>query len=250
MENKMKNANVSLAALIGALCLSTPATAQEWSFGATIYAWLNDTDLAVDTPLGEVDGSLSFSDALDNLDMAFMGNFEANYGRWSFVTDVVYTDLSTDGSTPVGIAFTDIGVGSKMTIVTAIGAYRFVETPNVSIDLGGGLRYIELENKVSFSGGAAPATSSKTTTDWTDAILAARFTFPINDRTAARLFVDYGGFGGDTSSWQAFAGIGYRVSDNVILEAGYRYLNFEKDAGANQTTVDLSGPAFGLTYRF
>ncbi|WP_282022447.1 hypothetical protein [Ruegeria faecimaris] len=40
-----------------------------------------------------------FGDALENLDFAYMGAFAASNGKWSFLTDYMYTDLSFGNET-------------------------------------------------------------------------------------------------------------------------------------------------------
>ena len=62
----------SLAALA---VIASPCTAYagEWKYAATIYLFTPETTTAI----GGVETTLSFSDALDNLDFAFMGAFEA-----------------------------------------------------------------------------------------------------------------------------------------------------------------------------
>lgn len=242
--------DLRLGASVVLLCSGAPALSQDWTFSATAYAWLNETDVKVGTPFGSVQGTLSFSDAVENLDFAFMGVFEANYGPWSLLTDVVYTDLSADGSPPFGSAFTSVGIESKMTLVSALAAYRAYNTQEMFVDIGAGLRYVDLENTALFSVGFLPAASSTTTTDWIEPIIAARMGYKFSERTSTNVFVDYGDWGGSSSTWQAIVSIGYQVSDSVDLRAGYRYLELANGSGATRTTIDLSGPIFGVTYNF
>ncbi|HSN75179.1 MAG TPA: hypothetical protein VL334_08830, partial [Anaerolineae bacterium] len=78
-----------------ALVLSAgPAAAQDWEFGLSLYAWTPDTRADIATPLGEVSGALSFSEAWDALDFAFMGTVSAQRGRLSLLLDSFYFDLS------------------------------------------------------------------------------------------------------------------------------------------------------------
>ena len=67
------------------------AQLSDWSYSATIYLFTPDTEVSQETALGTVDGTLSFSDALKNLDLAFMGTFTATNGRWSLLADYNYT---------------------------------------------------------------------------------------------------------------------------------------------------------------
>ena len=61
-----------LAALLA--IMSSPAVAQNgpWTFDATSFLWINDTGVTADTPRGELSAELSFSNAIDALDFAYM----------------------------------------------------------------------------------------------------------------------------------------------------------------------------------
>jgi len=67
---------------IGLALSSVPALAQEskWTYTLSFNLWLSDTAVSTDTPFGVVDAELSFSDAIQDLDFAFMGTAEARNG--------------------------------------------------------------------------------------------------------------------------------------------------------------------------
>lgn len=65
----------------------------DWSYSANIYGWIPGLDGSVNTPLGELDSKSNGSNVLDNLDMAFMGSFEARRNRWGFLVDGIYAKL-------------------------------------------------------------------------------------------------------------------------------------------------------------
>ncbi len=81
-----------------------PAAAQDggWSFAATGYLWLPATKTTVDTAFGEVESTLSASDAISDLEFGFMGAVAAQRDRWSLIGDLIYTDIQTSSSTPRG----------------------------------------------------------------------------------------------------------------------------------------------------
>jgi hypothetical protein len=65
------------------------------STALTTYLWTTKTGVSAETPTGEtVEAELSFSDALKDLDFAFMGAFEARKGKLSLFTDAMYFKLS------------------------------------------------------------------------------------------------------------------------------------------------------------
>lgn len=97
-----------------------PAVAQDsgWSFDLTGYLWVNDTGVTADTPFGEASAELSFSDAPDALDFAFMGTVEARNGPWGAIGDLLYFKLSADGHTPNGALFSKVEAKSEITVVS------------------------------------------------------------------------------------------------------------------------------------
>ena len=72
-----------------------PTLAQDsgWTFDVSANLWTNDTTITTDTPEGEVDATLSFSDAIKDLQFAFMGTVEARNGPWSVIGDLLYFKL-------------------------------------------------------------------------------------------------------------------------------------------------------------
>lgn len=70
------------AALSASMATAASAQQSDWSYEATIYLFMPETETSLGTPMGTLDGTLSFSDALENLDFAFMGAFSATNGRW------------------------------------------------------------------------------------------------------------------------------------------------------------------------
>lgn len=51
--------------------------------------------------------------------------------------------------------------------------------------------------------------------------------------------------------WQAFLGLGYRMTDNATLAVGYRGLGVDYSSG-DYNTLDVinHGPVLGLEFRF
>ena len=68
----MKNLATGLAVVLGSLAGASSATAQEntWRYSASLYLFASETRTSTDTPFGKVDAELSFSDAVENLDLA------------------------------------------------------------------------------------------------------------------------------------------------------------------------------------
>jgi hypothetical protein len=90
-----------------------------------------------------------------------------------------------------------------------------------------------------------------TSRDWVDPFVGLRLTSRLSERTFAILYGDIGGFGvGSEQTWQAFAGVGWQWTDQVTVEAGYRYLAIDYEEGELNMDIDLKGFALGLGYAF
>ena len=244
--------NKHLLASAVAIGLSTaPALAQDnsWTYDLSIYLWFSGTGITADTPKGEVDAELSFSDALQDLDFAFMGAVEARNGPWGIIGDLIYMNLTADDPTPKGLAFSEAAVGTKMTVLTGVLAYRIHEDENIALDLGAGFRGFWGDNDITLVGAGAPTETFSQTKNWVDPIVAARMRVAFSDQWFATVLLDAGGTG-DTSTWQALATVGYLLNEKWALQGGYRYINAEWDTDFGTTSMDFSGPILGVTYRF
>ncbi|MDG4561899.1 MAG: hypothetical protein P9E88_11450, partial [Candidatus Competibacter sp.] len=75
-----------------AVALATPALAQDsgWSFALSPYAWTPGLTSSAETAWGTVEVDKSIGDVLSDLDVAFMGAFEARNGPWSLIADLFY----------------------------------------------------------------------------------------------------------------------------------------------------------------
>lgn len=236
-----------------ALVLGSPVSAQDsnWEYSATLYGWFTGISSTVETPVGDVKTEADFSDVWDSLDLAFMGTFEARRHRWSFIGDLIYSDLSASNDTP-GPVFNAARVETEMTLLSGYAAYRVIDTADAALDIGGGLRWYDVDIDVGLTGGPLPGNRSFGDT-WVDPVLAARLAVPLSDDWFAAGLVDVGGFGiSDASdlSWQVLASVGYRINDTWSARFGYRYMSIEKAIGGTDVDLELHGPMIGITAHF
>lgn len=245
-------ATVVLAAL-AAGGLPVSAQAQSWDYAASIYVWMSGLETALETPIGTVETELSFGDILDDLDFALFATFEARNGPWVILGDLNYTALGTSLATP-GPNFSSANVDTTLTILSGFGGYAVVDRPDLRLEVGGGLRYYDLELDATVEGGAAPGGRSFDFAEsWIDPILGGQLSAPLSDRWFARGYADIGGFGiGDSSelSWQIYVGGGYIINQTWAVEFGYRHLSIEKDLDNVTLQMDQAGPLIGVTARF
>ena len=85
-----------------------------WQFAGAVYLWGAGIDGKTQSG---TEVSVDFGDLVDNLEMGFMGAFEARKGKWMFLTDVIYLDIgankSVDVSIPIGPGAIDVTTNSS-----------------------------------------------------------------------------------------------------------------------------------------
>lgn len=239
------------APTITSLALTSGAWAGDsgWDYYASIYLFMAETKTAIDSPGLSLESTLSFEDALDGLNFAFMGAFEANNGRWGVLTDLMYLDLSFTNPSP-GPVFSGVQADLKSTVFQLSGLYRAYDSSDVRLDLLGGVRWYDVDTTISLLPGIGPGVSNAASRDWFDPVIGARAQFDISERWSSTLLLDYGGFRSDSESFQALLTANYQVSDSWSLRGGYRFLSYENTENLVKIDIEQSGPIIGATYNF
>jgi hypothetical protein len=235
------------------VAIAAPALAQDtnWDYSARLYGWLPSMSTSVDTRFGTVEADSGSSVDLSNLDMAFMGTFSARKGDWSFIGDLLYTDMSPSRDTPFGLAFSEAVVDVKVSALSGYAAYRVYDSPEVAFDVGGGFRAFAMDIDTTLVGISRPNESQSQSTSWVDPLIAARVVVPFGEKWFGTAFADVGGFvTQDSSTWQALAVIGYNFNASWSAEFGYRYMDIEKEVDGRDITIGLGGPLVGVSWNF
>ncbi|MDJ0992924.1 MAG: hypothetical protein QNI90_05075 [Dinoroseobacter sp.] len=240
----MKFLSAGLPAIVTlAATLPTAVPAEEWEFEGSLYLFAAETTLGK----GDLEGTLSFSDALENLDFAAMAAFAASNGQWTFIADVMHFDLSFENDTD-GVLFTGLDTDSVTTLFNGLALYRVQETPRYSLDLGGGFRYFKTDTTLALRPGLLPGRSVRNDDSWTDPVLAAIGRFELSEKWTSTIAADYGSFVSDRETYQLTVSLGYRFAENWTARLGYRYVNVENDE--DDFRFEQSGPLLGVNYRF
>jgi opacity protein-like surface antigen len=241
---KLRKQILNLATLT-VLTLPCTAFAGEWKYAASFYLFTPETTTAI----GGVEATLSFSDALDNLDMAFMAAFEANNGRWGVIADYMLTDLSFGNPTP-GPAFSGVNASLKTQIFNGYATYRAYQNPKVTLDIAAGIRWFNTTTDITLLPGILPGGTSRADEDWVDPVIGIRARFEMSEKLSGTVFADYGGFRSGSESWQTLLTLDYNINENWVARAGYRYISIDHTINGMDFSFKQSGPIFGATYRF
>lgn len=229
--------------------LAAPAVAESWTYAVSPYLWLSGLDTSASTPRGDFNLSMSPSDVLSELDVGFMGVAEARNGPWSLILDFIYSDLSESRDFAPGAPYASATVSNQLTAATLYAGYR-VHAGRTSVDLLAGARYYDLDFRLSAAAGTAPGFSLPSGSSWTDPVVGLRLRHDFNDRWFGTVVADFGGFSGDSDTWQAFTSLGYNLGPRWSLQGGWRHMSISKDMGAVDLDIDMSGLLLGATYRF
>lgn len=221
----------------------------EWSFRFAPYAWLIaiDGDMGVGPFTAPVD--ISFSDTLDKLDMAYMFLAEAGYERWILTADFVYGDFSNDILGPQG--YTRIDYEFTQWVLSATVGYRVIQTEGYAMDVFAGSRTTDFDATATATNPGLTIQRSPGDT-WTDPIIGIRGQADLCENFVLRYNMDVGGFGVSSDLvWQAFLGIGYRMTDNSTVAIGYRGMGVDYTSDAfSPIDVINHGPVIGFEFRF
>jgi hypothetical protein len=224
--------------------------AEKWEKSVTLYGWLPGLDTTIGTAFGDFEPSPSGSDVLSDLDMAFMGVFEAGKGRWRFIKDIIYVDLSDTKTTPFGALFADGTVEVKVWAVSGYIAYRFAESDRATYEVAAGVRYLDLDTTLSLSAGMLPAQSRSLSDSWVDPVIGLRGNWVFSDKWSTTALVDYGGFLETSQTWQVVGTVNYQINEKLFARFGYRHMDVSKTIDGTNIDLAISGPILGLSYRF
>ena len=237
---------VTLSLIVSASFWPGTASAQEsdgWKFRITPYLWMLGLDGTTAALGNDVPVEATFSDILDNLNIALSANMEFNNGKWFVVVDPMWADLEMDietggpiaGKVEVELIILDalVGVAVHENFDVYIGARYYdqdiIVIPNMlpSVDLGD---------------------------DWTDFLIGFRVHNDFADKWSFAGKVD-AAVGGDSDSALYVQAVLLRhFGSNMHLDLGWRYYDVDYESGSGVTRfkwdVTHTGPVVGFSWEF
>ncbi len=247
-----------------------PNSAGDWEIRFMPYFWV--PSLKADSTVNGLSGSvdLSCGDVFDYLDMTAMGRIETWKDKWGLSFDGVYMNLNASGSFTGRRGLVDFNLDADVRLGMADFAlmHRLFERSfgvdnqqKLTFEPYGGLRYGYLRQKIDLNidipNIGSTGRTLGTSEDWVEPFLGGRLIWDLNDTIALTVRSDAGGFGIGSASdltWQIIGGVDYKFSENIILNTGYRYVDFDysRGSGADEfgTHLKAQGPIMGLTITF
>jgi hypothetical protein len=224
-----------------------------WQFTLTPYLWLagqsGNVRIGQVIPGQNVDAH--FSNIWRDLDFGVMAAFEARKGRWAIIVDGFYVNVSTTSEPILGGRLGTARLQLDNGIVQAVGAYRILPSDKTPVDFIAGLRYTNLNAKLSFSPSPVlPAGDQRSTNvDWVDALVGLRAFYRFADNWSVMGYADVG-TGGAKYSWQLIASVSWDVSKTIGMTAGYRILAQDYNTSSFYYNVRTAGPFAGAHIKF
>jgi hypothetical protein len=252
-----------------------------WTFRFVPYGWLTSMKGTQTVRGRSVKVDASFIDIVEESDtlVALMGDFEARFGRFALLADLVWSKIGFDRgavrsrSLAPGIRGTigaSLGLDVEMAILESGVAYEIARSGPLAIDALAGLRYWYQKADLSLSLAAGVdvgdlevvgvrGIARSKSVDWLDPMIGARVRYAVLPGHNLFLRGDIGGFGaGSAFSWQAIAGYDFDFAtyQGVTFSGviGYRalYVDYAQGEGRRRYEFDMlqHGPVLGISARF
>jgi hypothetical protein len=258
------------AATAATLLLPTLATsADDWQFQGQVYFFLPAIGGTTQFPPGTGPGvEIDVSKILESLQAAFMGSFEARKGRWGGFADVVYADLATGRSGTRDISFDGVSLPADASATldyrlngwawTAVGTYAAVERPQATLYVLGGLRLLDITQELGWVASGNVASIALPSREGAagsrlknlDAVIGVRgrLNLDARQRWFASYYLDVG-TGDSDFTWQVATGVGCSFGWGDAI-AAWRHLDYEMKPGQDIQSLNFSGPAIGVAFRW
>ncbi len=267
IHSRRAAATTLLAACLIAPGIAAAGDADEWHYRVNLYGFFPEISGQVRAPVpGGAEIDVDADDLISNLEIAAMGGFEAQKGKWGMFADVIYMDVGDSisnspaigqGTVPLPPGVTaDASLDVEAVAFTIAANYRFVSTPSDTVDVFGGARLLdastELEWRFDTPMGPLPPPQGqgrvKVSRDGWDGVIGAKgqHRFGSRDQWFIPWYVDVG-TGESDLTWQASTGIGYRAGWGETFLV-WRHLDY--DFGSSRQIEDLGfdGPAVGIAF--
>jgi hypothetical protein len=136
----------------------------------------------------------------------------------------------------------------KAWVVTPAVGYAVHDSEKARVEIIGGLRYLWLDAGLKVVVDGDPKLDASDSGSSWDAIVGMRANVHLNSKWFLPIYFDVG-TGDSKSTWQGFAGIGYKFNKMEAMLA-YRYLDYDFDNSPVFDDLTLKGPFLGVRFGF
>jgi hypothetical protein len=222
----------------------------QWHIGFLPYLWFAGAHGTTGVRGFNASIHASAGDMLSHFNIGLMGALELRKNRLVLPVDTMWVRLSDSKSLPenvVGVNSIDTRVGQF--VLSPKAGYRIIDGEKLKVDGLAGLRYWHLGQKLNFNPTIFDGVS--TSQNWVDALGGGRIQMLLSPKASVTIAGDAGG-GGASPDYQVVGLLGFKVKKNIILQAGWRYLDvhYRNSSSGYLYDVAQSGAAIGATIFF
>lgn len=234
-----------------------------WWFNVSLNSWITALEGDVGFRGITADAGMSFSDTLDQLDLAYLTHLEFGKGRWGFALDGIYAKLSDRATFERGPISGSLDLEIEQAFVGARVQYKVIDETDYSLELFAGVRWnyiaydTHIHTALSFDRPLLQRFNRERdrqrrfTEDWFDPIVGARGIVNMTDQCYLLIAGEVGGFGvGSEFTWQAVVGLGYHFNAHVATLVGYRALGIDYEENDFKMDTVSHGPSVSLIFKF
>lgn len=225
----------------------------EWVFLVEPYGW--GPDVTVETLDGQ-EFDVTLGDLIDGFDFAWEMKVGARKGKWTFLLDTIFMDLSWDDFGSASFAGqdieTEVQVDMQVWLVDLTASYEFLDTGRTRLEALAGVQYLYEDLGFKFDAAALGVEATTTFNTW-DAFGGLQGSTDLSDKWYLTYQVQLG-TGDSNRVWNAIAGAN-RKFEKLTMFMGWRYVDFEMDTNDTDggNLIDgqyASGPMVGLKWIF
>jgi hypothetical protein len=204
------------------------------------YLWASGIDADVTVGDQTVKADVGFDDLFDAVDIGGSLLAVTQYNRFILWTQLDYLELDSDeldGAPPNARLETD-----ALFLTAALG-YQFSTFGNSTLDVLGGVRYLDLENTIS----VGDIRSRDRGQDIVDGIFMLRPSFVLNDWAKFNLIMSLGA-GDSELNYEVQPQFHFQLSDMLVAQVGYRQLYYDIEGDRGEFDGSFHGFVAGLGF--
>jgi hypothetical protein len=234
------------------------AAGNRWEFALSIPVWLSAVDGDVTIRGQKLSVDQDTSDVVDlfdsHLNGAFALHLEAQKNRFGMLLDTMWVDLEARGTQGTTDATANLEgfIGELGVFYTIVDPEKKKGWGAFQVDALGGVRLSALEFGI--HGDAFDGSVHRTIYD---PYIGLRMKLGLTNWLSLKARGDIGGFGIEawptsSISYNVDAGLEFHIAESFDLGVGYRFLTYEFDGNASDSTFDatLTGPVITLKFNF
>lgn len=228
---------------------ATAARTDDWVFSVSPYFWAAGIEGTIATLPGlpSADADMSFGDISNDLKPSGMVFFRANKGRLGFAGDVQYVETESQ-SNALQPLFGSETLRSTSFVLSALVNYLVLDDGRASLRLGAGAHLWSVETDLKLADGLLPGRRITSDESWVDPIVGGGVV-NLTPKVFVRGWAYIGGFGiASDLTADLFAGLGYRFTDSISANLGYRWVKVDDDEDGFLYDVRQQGIATGFTF--